>query len=141
MSKKVFILDDEPMFLDWVDDYVTSLGCSVDFIVTLKEAYDKIEAATLDEYAVLIIDLNVPASADIESILQQKETVFQEFRGLFIAQRARSKGISGSKIIVYSVHDKPEVEAICKRLNIHYMPKGRAKNLKEKLANILERVS
>ncbi|MGP5210415.1 hypothetical protein ACTXJ5_06445 [Psychrobacter alimentarius] len=137
MSKKIFILDDEPMFLDWIDDYVTSLGFSVDFLTSLKEASDRIEAATLDEYAVLIIDLNVPASAEIESILQQKETVFQEFRGLFIAQRARTKGISGNKIIVYSVHDKPEVEAICKRLNIYYMPKGRAKSLKEKLASIL----
>lgn len=137
MSKKIFILDDEPMFLDWIEDFADSKGFSVDFSTSLNEANVKLDSAAVKEYSALIIDLNVPASPELESILNQKPKVFQDFRGLFIAQQARTVGISGSKIIVYSVHDRPEVEDICNRLNISYIPKGRARTLKEKLTAIL----
>lgn len=138
MNKKVFILDDEPMFLDWIDDFVESIGFNVDFFTSVSDAHEKIKTIGVDEYAALIIDLNVPASSEIESVLEQKSKVFQDFRGLFIAQQARTKGINGNKIIVYSVHDKPEVEEICSRLNVSYISKGRAKTLKEKLAAVLK---
>lgn len=137
MSKKIFILDDEPMFLDWVDDFAVSIGFSVDFLTSINDANETLKKSSPDEYAALIIDLNVPASSELESILEQKPKVFQDFRGLFIAQQARTKGISGNKIIVYSVHDRPEVEEMCNRLDISYIPKGRARALKEKLTIIL----
>lgn len=137
MSKKIFILDDEPMFLDWIDDFAASIGFSVDFLTSINEAHEKLKITEVNDYAALIIDLNVPASSELESILEQKPKVFQDFRGLFIAQQARTKGVSGSKIIVYSVHDKPEVEEMCSRLSISYIPKGRARALKEKLTSIL----
>lgn len=139
MSAKVLILDDEPMFLDWLEDYVESLGFSVDFSTSIDDANKKLVDASVDDYAALIFDLNVPASSEFESVLEQRGKLFQEFRGLFIAQQARTKGINGNKIIVYSVHDKPEVEEMCQRLNVSYIPKGRARALKDKLASILKR--
>ncbi|CAI8882350.1 response regulator [Pseudomonas sp. DR48] len=139
MSAKILILDDEPMFLDWLEDYVESLGFSVDFSTSIDEANKKLLDASVDDYAALIFDLNVPASSEFESVLEQRGKLFQEFRGLFVAQQARTKGINGNKIIVYSVHDKPEVEEMCQRLNVSYIPKGRARALKEKLSSILTR--
>ncbi|MCK1970054.1 hypothetical protein MT962_003926 [Franconibacter sp. IITDAS19] len=135
--KKIFILDDEPMFLDWIEDFSESLGFSVKFITSVNDAYEEINNANINEYSALVLDLNVPVSPELEASIKQKENVFQEFRGLFIAQQARTKGISGRKIIVYSVHDNAEVEEICKRLNVSYIPKGRAKVLKDKLQSIL----
>lgn len=140
MSAKILILDDEPMFLDWLEDYVESLGFSVDFSTSIDDANKKLVGGSVDDYAALIFDLNVPASSEFESVLEQRGKLFQEFRGLFIAQQARTKGINGNKIIVYSVHDKPEVEEMCQRLNVSYIPKGRARALKDKLASILTRV-
>ncbi|EGR5447374.1 hypothetical protein O1D18_002855 [Vibrio cholerae] len=136
MTKKIFILDDEPMFLDWIEDFAESVGYSVDFFTSINDANRKIKEALVDEYAALIIDLNVPASSELESMIEQKAKVFQDFRGLFIAQQARTKGIEGKKIIVYSVHDRLEVDEMCSRLGISYVPKGRAKVLKEKLNSI-----
>lgn len=135
--KKILILDDEPMFLDWIEDFTNSLGFSVKFITSVNDAYEEINNAKIDEYSALVLDLNVPVSPELEALLKQKQNVFQEFRGLFIAQQARTKGISGRKIIVYSVHDNAEVEEICKRLDVSYIPKGRAKVLKDKLQSIL----
>lgn len=137
MSNKIFILDDEPMFLDWVDDFAVSIGFSVVFFTSLNDANEALKNSSPDEFAALIIDLNVPVSSELESILEGKLKVFQDFRGLFIAQQARTKGIGGNKIIVYSVHDRPEVEEMCNRLGISYIPKGRARALKDKLATIL----
>lgn len=125
------------MFLDWIEDFTNSLGFSVKFITSVNDAYEEINNAKIDEYSALVLDLNVPVSPELEALLKQKQNVFQEFRGLFIAQQARTKGISGRKIIVYSVHDNAEVEEICKRLDVSYIPKGRAKVLKDKLQSIL----
>ncbi|MBJ9029402.1 response regulator [Citrobacter braakii] len=135
--KKIFILDDEPMFLDWIEDFTESLGFSVKFLTSVNDAYEELNNAKIDEYSALVLDLNVPISPELEASIKQKQKVFQEFRGLFIAQQARTKGISGRKIIVYSVHDNAEVEEICKRLDVSYIPKGRAKVLKDKLQLIL----
>lgn len=135
--KKIFILDDEPMFLDWIEDFTESLGFSVKFLTSVNDAYEELNNAKIDEYSALVLDLNVPISPELEASIKQKQNVFQEFRGLFIAQQARTKGISGRKIIVYSVHDNAEVEEICKRLDVSYIPKGRAKVLKDKLQLIL----
>lgn len=139
--KRIFILDDEPMFLDWFEDFSESLGFSTMFVTSVNKAYEVLNTSSNDEFAALVIDLNVPTSPEFESILQQKEVVFQKFKGLFIAQQARTKGISGKKIIVYSVHDNPEVEGICKRLDVTYIPKGRAKALKDRLSTILNIVT
>ncbi|MBW5825261.1 response regulator [Yersinia kristensenii] len=135
--KKIFILDDEPMFLDWIEDFTESLGFSVNFLTSVNDAYEELNNTKVEEYSALVLDLNVPVSPKLEASIQQKEKVFQEFRGLFIAQVARTKGISGKRIIVYSVHDNVEVEEICKRLDVSYIPKGRAKVLKDKLQSIL----
>lgn len=135
--KKIFILDDEPMFLDWIEDFTESLGFSVKFLTSVNDAYEELNNTKVEEYSALVLDLNVPVSPELEGSIKQKAKVFQEFRGLFIAQQARTKGISGKKIIVYSVHDNVEVEEICKRLDVSYITKGRAKVLKDKLQSIL----
>ncbi|MBN6046582.1 response regulator [Citrobacter sp. ku-bf4] len=135
--KKIFILDDEPMFLDWLEDFTESLGHSANFITSVHDAYKVLQYTDNEDFLALIIDLNVPVSPEIEVLLQQKPKVFQDFRGLFIAQQARTKGISGKRIIVYSVHDNAEVEEMCKRLDVSYIPKGRAKVLKDKLSSII----
>ena len=127
MRKKLFILDDEPMFLDWVVDYADSLGCDVRFFTSINEAYVELGNT----------DLNVPASAELEAVIKQKPEVFHEFRGLFIAQEARNKGVKARNIIVYSVHDNPAVSVFCGRLGASYIPKGRAKLLKEKLLSLI----
>lgn len=131
MKDTILILDDEPMFLDWIEDYVESLGKKVKFVTTIEAAYNEIIKNS--DYAALVIDLQVPASEKHEAAIKQKESVFHEFRGLYIAQHARNYSYNGNKVVVYSVHTRPEIEEICRRLNISYVPKGRSRLMKEKL--------
>ena len=118
------------MFLDWIEDYLETLGCSVEFVTSIDAAYDRI---TERKYKALIVDLQVPATEKHEAHIKQKDVVFHEFRGLYIAQFARNQGYKSNQVIVYSVHVRPEVEEICRQLGISYLPKGRANLMKEKL--------
>lgn len=135
--RKAFILDDEPMFLDWLEDYIGSKEYSVEFYTSVNSAYDKLCNCNLSEYDLFLFDLNVPVAGELESIILQKESLFHHYRGLFVAQQARTKSVPGKKIIVYSVHDDPAVEEFCARLDVTYLPKGRPKALKEKLSTLL----
>lgn len=138
MRKKLFILDDEPMFLDWVEDYANSLNCDVKFFTSINEAYEELKSINSSTYDAFLIDLNVPASAQLEAEIKQKPEVFHHFRGLFIAQQVRNKGVKARNIIVYSVHDNPVVSEFCGRLDVSYIPKGRVKMLKEKLFSLIQ---
>jgi CheY-like chemotaxis protein len=62
--KKIFILDDEPMFLDWIEDFTESLGFSANFLTSVNDAYEEINKSTIDEYSALVLDLNVPVSPE-----------------------------------------------------------------------------
>jgi CheY-like chemotaxis protein len=130
MKKTILILDDEPMFLDWIEDYVESLGCKVKFVTTIDQACSELVA---NRYGAIIVDLQVPASERYESIIRGKEQVFHEFRGLYVAQHARNHSYNGSRILVYSVHNRPEIEEVCSRLDTFYVPKGRSRLMKERL--------
>ncbi|GAA3919676.1 hypothetical protein [Litoribacillus peritrichatus] len=137
MKRKVFILDDEPMFLDWIEDYLESHGYEVEFYTTINDAHQKLLSTDLNDYDAFLVDLNVPASAELEAVIKEKPEVFHDFRGLFIAQQARTLGVQGRKIIVYSVHDDAKVDEFCSRLNASYLQKGRAKVLKDKLSSLI----
>jgi CheY-like chemotaxis protein len=131
MKNTILILDDEPMFLDWIEDYVESKGFKVKFVVSVDEAFE--EVTKKRNYRAIVIDLQVPTSQKHEALIKKYDRVFHEFRGLYIAQRARDYTYKGKQIVVYSVHDRPEVAEVCDKLEISYIPKGRAKLMKEKL--------
>ena len=137
MTRKIFVLDDEPIFLDWIEDYLESYGYEVEFYTSINNAHDKLLSCDIDDYDAFLVDLNVPAGAGLESVLERKPEVFHAFRGLFVAQQARTLGVPGRKIIVYSVHDDVKVDEFCCRLDVSYIQKGRAKVLKEKLSSLI----
>ncbi len=137
MKKRVFILDDEPMFLDWIEDYLESFDYEVEFYTSINDAYHNLLKSDINDYDAFLFDLNVPASAELESVIKGKPEVFHAFKGLFIAQQARTLGVPGRKIIVYSVHDDAKVDEFCGRLGATYLQKGRAKLLKEKLFSLI----
>ena len=129
----VLILDDEPLFLDWLDDYIEAQGYKAKFVTNIPEAIKEI---TNYEYMALLVDLNVPSSADIDQKIKEKDPLYVEFRGLYLANEARNLGYPGRNVVIYSVHADERLMPICRRLSIEHIAKGRPHILKEKLNNI-----
>jgi CheY-like chemotaxis protein len=127
-------MDDEPHVLDWLVDYLEAKGYQVELVLNVDEA-----VRSLDErsYRVAIFDLNVPASDAVLKRLEAKSEVHTAYRGLYAAEFARTKGLRGRQVIVYSVHDSEGVADKCNRVGIQYLIKARPREFKKELDSIL----
>lgn len=130
----VLIMDDEPHVLDWLIEYIEAKGYSVKVAMNVDEAIEELNS---ERFRVLIFDLNVPASNGILKKLEEKGSVHSEYRGLYAAQYARTKGFRGRQVIVYSVHDSEEVLSKCEKIGVQYLIKARPREFKKELNEIL----
>lgn len=133
INDTVLVLDDEPLFLDWLEDFIESRGFKIKFVTNIPDAIREVSSI---EYVALLVDLNVPSSADIDELIKRKDPLYQEFRGLYLANEARNKGYPGKKVVIYSVHADERLIPVCERLSIDHIAKGRPHLLKQKLENI-----
>lgn len=129
----ILILDDEPIFLDWLEDFIESRGYKTKFVTNLPDALSEVSKHS---YVAFLVDLNVPSSSDIDKVIATKDPLYKEFRGLYLANEARNKGYQGSNVVIYSVHADERLAAVCKRLSIDHIAKGRPHLLKAKLDSI-----
>ncbi|WP_447957709.1 hypothetical protein [Vreelandella sp. EE7] len=136
VNDTVLILDDEPLFLDWLEDYIESRGFKTKFVTNIPDAIKEISKT---EYMALLVDLNVPSSADLDEEIAKKDSLYREYRGLYVANEARNKGYPGRNVVIYSVHADEKLLPICQRLGIDHIAKGRPHLLKQKLENVFSR--
>lgn len=134
LDDTILIMDDEPHILDWLVEYLESKKYKIRQVVDVAEAMHELEN---NKFRVVILDLNVPAPGEYKEKLKNLDSVFQEFRGLYVAQEARSKGHRSKQVIVYSVHDSPRVAEICEKIRVNYLIKGRPRQFKKELDEIL----
>lgn len=130
----VLVIDDEPMFLDWLEDYLLSKKYKTKFITNVSDALDVVSR---ERYRALIVDLNIPASAELMKIIEEKGQLFSEFRGLFVAEKARTCGYRGKQVIIYSVHSNAGVKEFTDKIGVSYITKGRPHKFKEEIESIL----
>jgi len=131
----VLVLDDEPMFLDWLEDYLTSKGFKTKFVTNVSDALAEV---TANRYRALVVDLNVPVTAELMKTLDEKGPVYKEYRGLIVADKARNSGYRDKQVIIYSVHGSQSVKEIADKLRISYITKGRPHIFKEEIEDILK---
>ncbi|MFZ2446860.1 MAG: hypothetical protein WAW37_10920 [Syntrophobacteraceae bacterium] len=134
MTNTILLLDDEPHCLDWLIDYLKSKSYLVEVVRNVKEAADLLHKV---KYRAVIIDLNVPATGDFAEVLAKKGEIYQSFRGIYIAELARNRGHRNRQVIVYSVHESEAIRAICKKLDVAYLTKGRPRQFKEEIDDVL----
>lgn len=134
LDDTILIMDDEPHILDWLVEYLESKKYMVRLVVDVAEAMRELENT---RFRVVILDLNVPTPGEYKEKLKNMDSVFQEYRGLYVAREARSKGHRSKQVIVYSVHDSPNVGAICEKIGVNYLIKGRPRQFKRELDEIL----
>src|SRR5690625_3620153 len=106
LSNCVLIMDDEPHLLDWLVEYLESKKYDVHQVTNVQDAISKLD---VNKYRMVVLDLNVPASPEYLEKLKSKGELYVEYRGLYVAEVARTKGHRGRQVVVYSVHDSESV--------------------------------
>lgn len=133
-NEHVLVMDDEPQLLDWLAEYFKRKGYGTKFAINVAEA---IECLNSQKFRILVLDLNVPAPGEYANILAAKGAIFQKFRGLYVAECARTMGYRDRQVVVYSVHDVDEVRLQTDRMGVTYVTKGRPRIFKSEIDDIL----
>ena len=134
LSDTILVVDDEPMYLEWLADYLTSKGLRVKFSENADDALALSRAAT---YRAYIIDLNMPASDGLKSDPRNRTSLDKEYPGLIVARTIRTAGVSGARVIVYSVYVSEPLYDEVKRLGCTFVQKGRPRVIKEQIEEVL----
>ena len=132
-QNEVLIVDDEPMYLEWMRDYIQAKGIGSR---TLENADAAIAANAVERFRAYVIDLNMPVSETALSRSLNKP-LEASFPGLTVARAIRSSGVSSKRVLIYSVHMTEQLFEEVSKLDCQYILKGRPKLIKEALNSIL----
>jgi len=130
----ILIADDEPHYLEWLDDFLSSKGYRVEFYETVNRAH---AALSLRLYRAVIVDLNIPATGSLRDVIESKGATYTQYPGLFLADYARNRGHRTRQVIVYSVHEVEAVADECRKLYCDYIPKGRPSIFRQQIMDVL----
>lgn len=131
-EKQVLIADDEREHIEFLLDYFKAKGFRIKFAESAKEAF---AAAELTRYRAYFIDLNIPFGDP--AIDPKSNPTFTEYPGLKIIQAIRTQGNAGARVVAYSAHYNEQINSEIERLYCRYIVKGRAKELKDSIDEIL----
>lgn len=134
MSREILILDDEPHSIAWLPEYLVDKGYSC---VIAKNIQEAVEQLGNKKFRAIVVDLNVPASGEYNAALADKGDLYLKYRGLYLAEYARTLGYRNRQVIVYSVHDLEEVRLVTDRIRIDYATKGRPRDFKGLIDDVL----
>ena len=133
----VLIIDDEPFNTEWLTDYFIARGFEVVHAEDLQAALNALEHT---RYRYVVIDLSIPVSPVLAQPLASLGTEFFRYPGLMAARRARTTGHNTFQVIVYSVHNSPDVKSYADLIVCHYILKGRPRELKDHVESTLRRI-
>lgn len=129
-NKQILVVDDELSNLNWLFEYLINKKIDFDVAENGQKAEELIKS---NDYDLYLIDLNIPH----DSLSDWKRDIYKAYPGLNVAQAVRTKGVSGGKVVIYSVHLTPELDhEVINRLSCRYVVKGRIKELKEVLRGL-----
>lgn len=134
ISDTVLILDDEPYNLTWMVEFLNDRGFKTR---TFRDANSIWAELSEEIYRCLILDLSVPVSPPLDSDAERRGHIFRQYPGLYIASLARNSGYRGRQVLMYSVHKDEGVEVEAKKLGCTYIRKGRPREMKSELQDVL----
>ena len=124
------IVDDEPEFLDWVVEFVESLGLKCESATTLPDA---LVAVTKTRYRVVLVDMNIPAVDSLTPAMTAHTPLVSRYPGIAVAITCRNRGYGAHSVIAYTVHDDDAADRELSKLHCRYVLKGRPEVLKRVL--------
>jgi CheY-like chemotaxis protein len=133
-KKTVLLLDDEPQYLDWLVEYLQERGYSVVHATNVDTA---VELLKNSKYRVVVCDLTVPVSDRLRKVITNEMALYGKYPGAYVAHLARNLGQRSRQVVVYSVHDRAEIQELANRIRVQYITKGRPRQFKEEIDAIL----
>jgi CheY-like chemotaxis protein len=130
----IVIVDDELHNLMWLVDYVGQRGLTVK---TASNANEATEILSEGICRAAVIDLNIPMLEPLVKSISDKGTLYAKFPGLYVASFARNRGYRDRQVVIYSVHKDPAVAEESRKLGCTYIIKGRPKEIKAELEDVL----
>jgi CheY-like chemotaxis protein len=131
-EKQILVADDEREHVEFLLDYLAAKGFRITFA---ENARDALAASEKVRYRAYFIDLNIPFANP--ALDPRTNPTFTEYPGLLIIQAVRSQGNSGARVVAYSAHYNDQISSEIERLYCKYIVKGRAKDLKDAIDEIL----
>lgn len=132
-DREILILDDEPEHIYWLVDYIETKGFSAKIVINAKEAIETIENV---EYAGYVLDLNIPLGGWQPNV-KSPNSVYDKYRGFYIAKYIRSQGVTGRRVLMYSAHSNDEINHEVSHLYVDYVAKGRAAEFKLAIGQLI----
>jgi CheY-like chemotaxis protein len=124
----VLVVDDEPEYLKWVEEFLISRGMKVEYVTRLSDA---IRAISTKDYRLFLVDMNIPSSDEVDPIIKRNSPLALKYPGLAFAIESRNMGYGAHSVIAYTVHDDEAIDAELGKLHARYVLKGRPDALKK----------
>lgn len=134
-KQNILIMDDEPHLLEWLVEYLRAKGCATTIVTDITGAMAMLRSDF--KFRILVLDLNVPAAGEYAELLAARGSLYETYRGLYVAEQARNMGYRGRQVIVYSVHDVDAVNEVTQRIGVTYATKGRPRAFKAEIDSVL----
>lgn len=134
-EKSVLLVDDEPEYLDWLRDYLVAKGFHVETALT---ADDAVRIASSADFRLYLVDLNIPSGGWVP---QQPalSAIYDQYKGLQVIRYVRTQSNAGARVVAYSAHENKDIHAAIDKLYCKYVVKGRARDIKSEIEDILLR--
>jgi CheY-like chemotaxis protein len=130
----VVLIDDEIHNMSWMIDHLESGGYTV---ITASNTNDALRVLDTEIYRAVIVDLNIPVLEPLVSSVVTKGDVYGRYPGLYVAFYARNRGYRDRQVVIYSVHRDPAVSEEASKLGCTYIIKGRPKEIKRELDEVM----
>ena len=120
----VLIADDEPHYLEWLEDFLTATGYDVEFYDNVNRAYTALSKRL---YRAVIVDLNIPALGTLKDDIDRKGAPYMSIpvyfwlttQGTKDTAPARLSFIPSMKLHLSRKSAKSYIVTIFKRTSIH----------------------
>jgi CheY-like chemotaxis protein len=131
---KALLADDEPFYLEWLDDYLASKGIEVDYAANVDDAVFLVKSV---QYRLIVVDLNLPLLSDGRRFATTVTLAYDSYPGLYIANAARNAGYRTKQVIIYSVFGSREIEEAASKLYCTYLTKTHPGDLRKEIDYVL----
>jgi CheY-like chemotaxis protein len=132
-DRKVLVADDEREHVQFLLDYLEAKGFEVTFAESATEA---LAAAEKLRFRAYFIDLNIPFGSGMPAP-ESVNATYDHYVGLHIIRAIRGQGNSGARVLAYSAHHNEQITTEIDKLYCRYVPKGRARDLKDAFDTVL----
>lgn len=129
----ILLADAEPYNMGFVVDFLESLQFKTVVADTIQQALQNLQEF---RFRAVLADLGIPLLPP-KTFLVAHNPLYAQYPGLLVAECALNHNHAGREVMVYSIHEDPQVRELSGRLGFSYILKGRPRIWKQELEALL----